>query len=256
MTYSKSEMQAYTIARMMDPEQVIIVGTGLPLVGAVLAKRCFEPSCTLLVESGLMDFCPIEIPRSVSDLRTMAHCSVQSPPYRYLGFQANELLHGSKRLVGFIGGAAVDPYGNVASTSIGDYHRPKTRFPGSGGANGIASFCNTIIMMKHEKKRFIEDVGYITSPGWIDGPDGRKKAGLPINRGPICVVTDLGVMKFDEGTKRMYLAGYYRCSSPEEVEANTGFAVDVSKAVMLPEPNEDILNVLRTKIDPEKIFLD
>ena len=63
-------------------------------------------------------------------------------------------------------------------------------------------------------------------------------------------------MKFDEGTKRMYLAGYYRCSSPEEVEANTGFAVDVSKAVMLPEPNEDILNVLRTKIDPEKIFLD
>lgn len=256
MSYTKSEMQAYTIATMMKPEQIIIVGTGLPLVGATLAKKCFEPSLTLMVESGLMDFDPVEIPRSVSDLRTMAHCAVQCSPYRYLGFQANALIHDNQNLIGFIGGAAIDPYGNVASTSLGDYHKPKVRFPGSGGANGIASFCNTIILMKHDKRKFIEDVGYITSPGWIDGPDGRKRCGLPTNRGPMCVVTDLGVLRFDDATKRMYLSGYYPFTTPEEIQANTSFALDISRAEVLPEPDANILRVLREEIDPGKIFLD
>ncbi|MGN0984253.1 MAG: CoA-transferase subunit beta [Gemmiger sp.] len=254
--YTKSEIQAYTIARMIQPEQVVIVGTGLPLVGAILAKKKFQPSCTLIVESGLMDFNPIETPRSVSDLRSMTHCAVPCPPFRYLGFQANELLHDSQRLIGFIGGAAVDPYGNVSATYIGgDYHHPKTRFPGSGGANGIASFVNTIIMMVHEKRRFVEEMPYITSPGWLQGPGSREAAGLPANRGPMAVVTDLGVMKFDEQTRRMYLYGYYPSTTPEEVQANTGFALDVSRAILLEEPDEDSLRLLRTQVDPTGIFL-
>ena len=84
--------------------------------------------------------------------------------------------------------------------------KPMTRFTGSGGANGIATYCNTIIMMQHQKRRFIEKVDYITSCGWMDGPGGREKVGLPGNRGPQMVVTDLGIMKFDEQTKRMYCA--------------------------------------------------
>lgn len=119
MSDMRSEMQAYTIARMIEKNQVVIVGTGLPLIGAIMAKKVFQPSCTLIVESGLMDFNPLETPRSVSDLRSMSRCAVPCPPYRYLGFQANELLHNSKRLIGFIGGAAVDLYGNVSATYIG-----------------------------------------------------------------------------------------------------------------------------------------
>ncbi len=255
MSYTNSELQAYTIAKMIEEEQVVIVGTGLPLIGAILAKKVFQPSCTLIVESGLMDFNPTETPRSVSDLRSMANCAVTCPPYRYLGFQANELLNNSQRLIGFIGGAAVDMYGNVSATYIGgDYLHPKTRFPGSGGANGIASFVNTIIMMKHEKRRFVSDMAYITSPGWLQGPGSREEAGLPSNRGPMAVVTDLGVMKFDEETKKMYLWGYYPSSSPELVLENTGFDVDVSKAILLPEPDEDSLRQLR-EIDPNRLFL-
>lgn len=255
MNVTRSEMQAYTIARMIQTNQVIIVGTGLPLVGAILAKKVFQPSCTLIVESGLMDFNPIEMPRSVSDLRSMAHCSVTCPPYRYLGFQANELLQDSQRLMGFIGGAAVDPYGNVSATYAGgDYHHPKTRFPGSGGANGIASFVNTIIIMQHETRRFVSEIPYITSPGWLDGAGGRGKAGLPVNRGPAAVVSDLGVMQFDPQTKRMYLAGYYSFTNPKEIQERTSFVLDVSQAKALPEPEENVIRILR-KIDPNRIFL-
>lgn len=150
----------------------------------------------------------------------MAHCAVQWPNIRFIGFEANEWLHDADRLIAFIGGAQIDPYGNVNSTCIygkGDYVKPQTRFTGSGGANGIATFCNTIIMMQHQKRRFMEKIDYITSCGWMDGPGGRERAGLPGNRGPQMVVTDLGIMKFDEETKRMYLAYYYPFSSPEMV---------------------------------------
>ena len=207
--YTNKEMQAVTIAKTIEDGQIVIVGTGLPLIGASLAKRCFAPNCNLIVESGLMDCAPIEVPRSVGDNRLMAHCAVQWPNVRFIGFETNEWLHDENRMIAFIGGAQIDPYGNVNSTCIGDYHNPKTRFTGSGGANGIATFVNTVIMMQHEKRRFIDKIDYVTSPGWIDGPDGRAKLGLPSNRGPMAVVTDRGVLKFDEKTKVLWCASIF-----------------------------------------------
>ena len=175
--YTKQEMQAYAIAKNIKENQIVIVGTGLPLIGASLAKRAVCPSCHPIVESGLMDCSPVEVPRSVGDNRFMAHCAVQWPNIRFIGFEANEWLHDEDRLVAFIGGAQIDPYGNVNSTCIygkGDYVKPQTRFTGSGGANGIATYCNTIIMMQHQKRRFMEKIDYITSCGWMDGPGGRE----------------------------------------------------------------------------------
>lgn len=256
MNYTNREMQAITIAKCIRNDQVAIVGTGLPLIGASLAKRIFAPGCRLIVESGLMDCVPREVPRSVGDIRLMAHCAVQWPNYRYVGFQANEWLHDSDRVIAFIGGAQIDPFGNVNSTSIGDYLRPKARFTGSGGANGIATFINTVIMMQHEKRRFIEKIDYVTSAGWGQGgPDGRSKLGLPANRGPQMVVTDKGVMEFDKITKRMYLSGYYETSSPEEIIENTGFEIDVSKAVRLDPPSPEVIRIIREEIDPNQAFI-
>ena len=253
--YTNKEMQAVTIAKCIKNGQVVIVGTGLPLIGASLAKRCFAPECNLIVESGLMDCAPIEVPRSVGDCRLMAQCGVQWPNVRFIGFEANEWLHDSDRLIAFIGGAQIDPYGNVNSTCIGDYYHPKTRFTGSGGANGIATYSNTVIMMQHEKRRFIDKIDYMTSPGWIDGPGGRERIGLPGNRGPQMVVTDRGLMKFDEKTKRMYLAGYYPTSSPEDIIENTGFEIDVSRAVLLEAPDPQIIKIIREEIDPKEAFI-
>lgn len=253
--YTKQEMQAYAIAKNIKENQIVIVGTGLPLIGASLAKRAICPSCHPIVESGLMDCSPVEVPRSVGDNRFMAHCAVQWPNIRFVGFETNEWIHDNDRLIAFIGGAQIDPYGNVNSTCIGDYHHPITRFTGSGGANGIATYANTIIMMQHEKRRFINKIDYVTSPGWIDGPGGREKMGLPGNRGPQAVVTDRGIMKFDEVTKRMYLAGYFPTSSPEDVIENTGFDIDVSRAVALDAPDPEIIRIIREVIDPNEAFI-
>ena len=190
--YTNKEMQAVTIAKQIKNGQVVTVGTGLPLIGASVAKRVYAPDCHIIVESGLMDCSPVEVPRSVGDLRFMAHCGTIWPNVRFVGFEINEYLHKENRLIAFIGGAQIDPYGNVNSTSIGDYHHPKTRFTGSGGANGIATYSNTIIMMQHEKRRFMDKIDYVTSPGWIDGPGGRERLGLPGEVGPQMVVTDAG----------------------------------------------------------------
>jgi glutaconate CoA-transferase subunit B len=253
--YTNKEMQAVTIAKQIKNDQVVIVGTGLPLIGASVAKRVFAPKCNIIVESGLMDCSPIEVPRSVGDIRFMAHCGVQWPNIRFIGFEANEWLHDTDRLIAFIGGAQIDPFGNVNSTSIGDYNHPKTRFTGSGGANGIATYSNTIIMMQHEKRRFMQKIDYVTSAGWIDGPGGRERKGLPGNRGPVMVVTDRGILKFDDKTKRMYLAGFYPTSSPKDVEENTGFELDVSKAVELEAPDPSVIKLIREEIDPGQAFI-
>ena len=253
--YTNKEMQAVTIAKQIKNENIVIVGTGLPLIGASLAKKYYAPECNLIVESGLMDCDPIEVPRSVGDCRFMAHCAVQWPNIRFIGFESCEWLHDKGRIIAFIGGAQIDPYGNVNSTVIGDYNNPTTRFTGSGGANGIASYVNTIIMMQHEKRRFMDKVDYITSPGWMDGPGGRAKVGIPENVGPMMVVTDRGILKFDEKTKRMYLAGYYPTSSPEDVLENTGFDLDVSRAVLLEAPTEEVIKMIREEIDPGQAFI-
>jgi glutaconate CoA-transferase subunit B len=256
LNYTNREMQAITIAKSIKNGQIAIVGTGLPLIGASLAKRIFAPDCYLIVESGMMDCAPLEVPRSVGDNRLMGHCSVQWPNFRYVGFQANEWLHGSDRIIAFIGGAQIDPFGNVNSTCIGDYLQPKVRFTGSGGANGIATFINTVIMMQHEKRRFIERTDYLTSVGWGGGgPNGRSELGLSADIGPQMVVTDRGIMKFDERSKRMYLAGFYETSSPEEIIENTGFEIDVSRAVKLDPPLSEVIRIIREEIDPKQVFI-
>ena len=253
--YTKQEMQAYAIAKNIVEDQIVIVGTGLPLIGASLAKRVVCPSCHPIVESGLMDCDPIEVPRSVGDNRFMAHCAVQWPNVRFIGFETNEWIHNSNRTIAFIGGAQIDIYGNVNSTCIGDYNDPKTRFTGSGGANGIATYCDTIIMMQHQKRRFMDKIDYITSCGWMDGPGGRERVGLPGNRGPQKVVTDLGIMAFDAETKRMYLEHYYPFSSPEMVQENTGFDIDITRATLFEGPSEEIIRLIREEIDPGQAFI-
>jgi len=157
--------------------------------------------------------------------------------------------------VGFLSGAQIDAYGNINATCIGDYRRPKVRFPGSGGSGDIACLSKrTIIIAVHEKRRFPERVDYITSPGWIDGPGGRERAGLKWG-GPVAVLTNLGVLRFNEKTKRMYLASYHPGVKPKQVKENTGFDLDVSRAKQTEPPTKAEIKILREKVDPEGIFL-
>ena len=192
------------------------------------------------------------MPTSVSDLRINYQASVLWPQYRYFGFQALAAKNGAIA-AGFLGGAQIDPYGNLNSTCIGDYHRPETRFSGSGGANGIATYCDTVIIMKHEPRRFVEKLDYVTSPGWIDGPDGRARLGLN-DKGPRAVITELGVLRFGED-KRMYLAEYFPGVSIDTIIERTGFSLDTSRATESEPPSDTVLHTLLTKVDPMRLMI-
>lgn len=249
--YTRREMMAVSLARQVKDGMVCIAGTGLPLIGATLAKLTFAPRAIIISETGIVDGRPEEVPAGVSDMRFGHQAACWWPRYRYVGF----LMRMPEKVdIGFLGGAQVDPYGNLNSTCIGDYYRPRARFTGSGGANGIASVLNTVIIMRHEKRRFVPKVDYVTSPGWLDGPEGRRRAGLVPDKGPVAVVTTLGVMRFDEKTKRMYLSEYYPGVSIEEIKKETGFELDVSRAVESEPPSKEVLEILRNQVDPHSLY--
>jgi glutaconate CoA-transferase subunit B len=152
-----------------------------------------------------------------------------------------------------MGGAQIDQYGNLNSSFIGDPAHPKTRLPGSGGGNDISSLTNMIVAMKHEKRRFVEKVDFITSPGWIEGGRTRIESGLPFG-GMFRVVTDLAVFGFNADTRHLTALALNPGVSREKVQANTGFRVEFSADASVSEPpTASELSTLRT-LDPERQF--
>lgn len=252
MEYTSKQMMAVAVSRQIEDGKTYIIGTGLPLIGATLAKNTHAPNAHLIFETALFEGNPQEVPTSVSDLRINFQASVLWPQYRYFGFQT---LAGQTGAIdaGFLGGAQIDPYGDLNSTCIGDYYHPDTRFSGSGGANGIATYCDTVIIMKHEARRFVENIDYITSPGWLGGPEGRRKHGLN-EKGPRAVITELGVMRFGPD-KRMYLAEYFPGVKLETIRERTGFPMDLSRATEAMPPEESVLKILLHKVDPMRIMV-
>jgi glutaconate CoA-transferase subunit B len=165
------------------------------------------------------------------------------------------LAHRRLRTIAFLGAAQIDPYGNINSTCLGDYRRPRVRFPGCGGACDAASQAfGVIIFMQQEKKRFVEQVDYLSSVGWLRGADSRRQAGYS-RGGPMAVVTNMGVMKFEVTSKRMYLAEYYPGITAEQVAENTGFTLDVSRAAESAPPGSEELRILRQEVDPQRLIL-
>jgi glutaconate CoA-transferase subunit B len=156
---------------------------------------------------------------------------------------------------GLLGAAQIDKFGNINTTLIGDPQHPKVRFPGSGGANDIASSASRVIVsVTHEKRRFVEKVDFITSPGFLEGGERRKNAGL-IFGGPYKVVTDLGILSFDPTTKGLVLEAVHEGHEVQEVQENTGFELPASRDLQrTTPPTVRELKVLR-KIDPEKVML-
>jgi glutaconate CoA-transferase subunit B len=155
--------------------------------------------------------------------------------------------------VGFMGGAQIDQYGNLNSSFIGDPAHPKTRLPGTGGGNDIASLAHMIVAMKHEKRRFVETVDFVTSPGFLRGGTTRRDSGL-VAGGMYRVVTDLGIFGFDDQTKRMNILALHEGVTVEQVQDNTGFKLAAKRDVEVTErPSEQELAFLR-KLDPERLY--
>jgi glutaconate CoA-transferase subunit B len=157
--------------------------------------------------------------------------------------------------VGFMGGAQIDAHGNVNTSVLGEYARPKVRLPGTGGANDIASLCREVVIVTpHERRRFVERVDFVTSPGWLDGDGSRPRAGLLFG-GVTHVVTTLGLFGFDPDSRRMRVEALHPGVSLDQVRENTGFELLTAASLATTEPPApDELELLRA-LDPERRFL-
>ena len=164
-------------------------------------------------------------------------------------------MQGGRVDVGFVGAAQIDEYGNINTTYIGDFENPIARLPGSGGGNDIVSSAKRIvIIMTHQKRKFVKKLHYLTSPGHLDGPEARKREGL-LGGGPSLVITNLCQMGFDEETKRIKLLTVHPGVTVEQVLENVGFDLIVSEHVPQTEPpTYKELEILRA-IDPQRLYL-
>lgn len=250
--YNDIELMVVSASRVLEDKKTVVVGTGIPMVAALLAKKLHAPNLILIFEAGGIGPEMFTFPLSVGDSRTTFRALKTSDMPEVF-----EMCQSGMVDYAFLGGAQVDMYGNINSTVIGDYHAPKVRLPGSGGANAFASLAwRTLIIMKHEKRRFVERVDFITSPGYLDGPGAREKIGLPPGTGPYRVFTDKGIFDFDEKTKRMRLMALNPGVTVDDIIANTGFELIIPKKVREVEPPTlEELKTLREEVDPHRIII-
>ena len=248
--YTASELLAVMSARLLLDGQIIFAGVGIPLLAATLAQRVHAPSLTILFEGGVIGpfIVPGELPPSTNEQRCTRKANMVLPITDVM-----LLLQRGYIDIGFMGGAQIDRYGNLNSSFIGDPEQPKIRLPGTGGGNDISSLTNMIVAMKHEKRRFVPEVDFITSPGFLGGGTSRADAGL-VSGGMFRVVTDLAIMGFDEQSKEMKVLSLHEGVSNEQVQDNTGFDLafdDTVQTTQPPTPEE--LAVVR-ELDPASLY--
>lgn len=252
ITHSKSESMIVEASKYIKEGEIVFTGIGRPIVSSMLAQKTHAPNVTIIVETGVINPQFKSLPLSVGEPRVMRRATMFGSLREMLGC----VLQKGMVDVGFLGGAQIDPYANLNSTVIGDYYRPKVRFSGSGGANPIASLSKRLLIITpHQKRRFARQCDYITSPGYIDGPYGRKNAGLKMWNPDITIITDLCVMNIDPTLGKLILLKLMPGVTVERVIENTTFELNIPPEVgAVNLPTETELSLLR-EIDPQKIFI-
>ena len=250
--YNAMELMICAASRLLEDEAVVGVGTGAPCAAAMLAQKIHAPDLFIVFEAGGLAPQLPSMPISVGDSRTF---------YRALmATSMSDVLETCQRGMvdyTFLGGAQIDMYGNLNSTVIGDYKKPKVRFPGSGGANDFASFCwRTLVITPQDRRRFVKKLDFLTTPGYLSGPGARERAGLPSGCGPYKVITDLAVLGFDDESKRMRIESLNPGVSLRKVQENTGFELAEAGEIGETEPpREEELAVLRNEVDPYRYII-
>ena len=252
VSYSQVELMICIAARLLEDGSTVGVGTGAPCAAAMLAQKTHAPNLLITFEAGGVGPLLPSMPISVGDSRTF---------YRALmATSMGDVLEACQRGMvdyTFLGGAQIDAFGNLNSTVIGDYDHPRVRFPGSGGANDFASLCwRTLVMTRHDRRRFVEKLDFVTTPGYLTGPGARESAGLPACTGPYKVITELAVMGFDETTRRMQVEDLNPGVTLERVQENTGFELlEAANLGCTEPPREEELLILRQEVDPHGYIL-
>jgi len=230
--YSPEEMMVVAAARLLERDDVVFIGIGLPSKAANLARRTSAPGLSMIYESGTLDTSPRVLPLSIGDpeLSRTAKAVVSVPE------MFNYWLQGGWIRTGFLGAAQIDRFGNLNSTVIGDYRSPKVRLPGAGGAPEIAAFCSrTLVLLRQSRRSFVERVDFVTSAGFCQGGTSRDALGVP-GRGPQAVITDLGVLEPDPETRELTLTRVHTGVRPEAAVEATGWPLKLADAVGTTAP--------------------
>jgi glutaconate CoA-transferase, subunit B len=241
--WTADEMMSVAAARALRDGTACFVGIGLPSKAANLARRTHAPNLVLIYESGTIGAKPPWLPLSIGDgILAETADSVISVPEVF-----NYWLQPGRVQTGFLGAAQIDRFGNINTTVIGpDYRQPKVRLPGAGGAPEIAASCREVIVIVRQSARaFVERVDFVTSVGYGRGPGDRERLGLR-GRGPVLVITDLGVLEPDPGTCELTLTTLHPGVTVEQARAATGWELAVSPRLgTTGPPTEEELRTLR-----------
>ncbi|GAA0284520.1 CoA-transferase subunit beta [Cryptosporangium japonicum] len=242
MTYTSDEMMTVAAARSLDDRAVCFVGIGLPSTAANLARRLHAPHLVLIYEAGAVGAKPDRLPLSIGDgiLGETADAVVTVPEI------FNYWLQPGRIDVGFLGAAQIDKFGNINTTVVGDYADPKVRLPGAGGAPEIAASAKEVLVIVRQNTRaFVEKVDFVTSVGYGDGAGYRERLGLP-GKGPVKVITDLGILEPDPDTRELTLTAIHPGVSLDQVRKATGWPLRVADDLPTTQaPTDDQLRALR-----------
>jgi len=243
---------AAVAARELQDGEVVFVGIGLPNLACNLARATHAPNLVLIYESGAVGAVPERLPVSIGDPALVTGSLMVCGMADVFQF----FLQNGRIEVGFLGGAQVDRFGNINTTVIGPYARPKVRLPGSGGAAEIATHARrTLIVAKLDRRAFPEQVDFITSPGLRCRGVARRDLALP-GRGPVKVITDKGVLEADRETSEMVASALYPDMTVDDLRSGVGWELRTRGTLArVPPPTERELQLLRHVLDPQKLFL-
>lgn len=238
-------------SRALQGNRTVFVGVGLPNIACNLARRSHSPNMELVYESGVFGAQPARLPLSIGDPTLVSGAtSVTSIADLFMLYLQGGLID-----VALLGGAQIDRFGNLNTTVIGEYHTPKTRLPGSGGACEIAINARRILMiMRLSKRAFVPKIDFLTSPGHLDGGDARQRLGMP-GYGPDKVITDKALFTFDNPDREMMLVELAAGETVESIQANIGWPLRVAGDVReMAPPTPEELTIIRQQLDPQGLY--
>ncbi|MFG3340771.1 CoA-transferase subunit beta [Glycomyces sp. NPDC048151] len=239
--YDSDAMMTVAAARLLEGRRTCFVGIGLPSLAANLARATIAPGLVLIYESGTIGSKPPRPPLSIGDgvLAETADTVVSSAEI------FNYWLQPGRIDTGFLGAAQLDRHANINTTVIGGYRSPKVRLPGAGGAPEIAASCReTVIVVRHSKRVFVDRLDFTTSVGHGDGPGARERLGLR-GAGPTAVITDLGLLEPDPDTRELVLTRVHPGVTVDKVLESTGWPLRVSDHMATtPAPTPEELAAL------------
>lgn len=252
--YNATDQMIVSAARYVEDNDAVFAGTGLPIVASLLAKYMHAPNATVMTQNGIIRSTIFPLPQHTDSLR------LQTMSDKLTGlFYVMCLGHSGFVAKGLLGAGQIDRYGNCNDTVVGDYRNPIHRWPGGGGANDVMSFCKkTIVILRQNKRRFLEKVDFITCPGYLDGSLGRREEiGLTPDTGPSAVITDLGIYTFED--REMVLQSIHSNVGVTLEQVKKEISWDIKVSPNLQEttpPTEEELRIFREKVDPERLFVD